>query len=216
MTVGELSGVRGRADPTAAAIRLAELGIAVTPGANVSRGGVCTCGSPACRTPGRHPLDPAWLLHATTNADSIQGWWHEHPDANIVAPLLGPYHIVDAPARIGRLVLDWLGGYSSFTGPVAVTPEERYHFWALPGVAVEIGVLLDRRGYSLAAADLRIHREGAYVLLPPSAIGPFSNYRWKLPPHQHVRDLPSSGWLVWLLLQACRHLGIFAPPHAGT
>lgn len=133
-------------------------------------------------------------------------WWAECPDANVVAPLLGPFHIVDTPAEIGRRVVDRLGGYERFAGPVAVTPQQRYHFWAAPGVAVELGVVLDRRGHSQSEADIRVHREGSYVMAPPSTLGPFENYRWKLPPRGHIRDLPGSAMLVRLLLETCSAL----------
>lgn len=133
-------------------------------------------------------------------------WWGCQPDANIVAPLLGPVHIVDVPAEIGAMVLDRLGGRRRVTGPVAVTPAGRYHFWSAPGVAVELGVMLDRRGYAQAGADVRILREGSYVLAPPSTLGPFADYRWKVPPRAHVRDLPGSTILVRLLVEAYQEL----------
>lgn len=213
--VGTVSRAVTESGPLTAALRLAELGIAVTPGAHVTFEGSCSCGNSLCREPGKHPVDPAWLLHASTTPADIVQWWDRHPDANVVAPLLGPFHVVDAPARIGRLVVDWLGGYFGFTGPVAVTPEHRYHFWAAPGIAVELGVVLDRRGHSLTDADLRIHREGSYVVVPPSTYGPFGDYRWELPPHTHIGDLPGSAMLVRLLLEACRELHEFLPKAAG-
>lgn len=213
--VGDLSPSRAGAGRMAAALRLAELGVSVVPGARITLEGSCSCGSSACRSPGKHPIDPAWLLHATTNPADIVRWWTQHPDANVVAPLLGPFHVVDAPARIGRLVVDWLGGHAGFTGPIAVTPDHRYHFWAAPGVAVELGVVLDRRGHSQSGADMRIHREGSYVVVPPSTHGPFADYRWKLPPRAHIRELPGSAMLVRLLLEACRELYEFLPQAAG-
>lgn len=212
--VGGIARRRAGADRTSAAVRQAELGIAVLPGVRITRAGDCSCGNFLCRSPGRHPIDSAWLLHASSDPAKVARLWHEHPDANIVAPLLGPFHIVDAPAEIGHLVVDWIGGHYGFTGPIAVTPDDRYHFWAAPGVAVELGVVLDRRGHSLARAGIRVHREGSYVLTPPSTHGPFADYRWKLPPRAHVRDLPSSRMLVRLILEACRDL--YELPRAST
>lgn len=197
---------RGVSDRTAAALRLAELGIAVVPGTRATEDGRCSCGDLACRAPGRHPIDSGWLLHASTDSTAIARWWEYRPDANIVAPLLGPVHVVDAPARIGAMVLDRLGGHRRFTGPVAVTPTGRYQFWSAPGVAVELGVMLDRRGCSQAGADVRILREGSYVLAPPSTLGPFADYRWKMPPRTHVRYLPGSTMLARLLVEAYQQL----------
>lgn len=204
--MGDVFSPRGGADRTAAALRLAELGIAVVPGTRTTTSGCCSCANPTCRSPGRHPVDSGWLLHASTDADDIVRWWGRQPDANIVAPLLGPVHIVDAPARIGATVLDQLGGHRRFTGPVAVTPAGRYHFWSAPGVAVALGVMLDRRGHSHAGADVRVLREGSYVVVPPSTLGPFADYRWKLPPRAHVRDLPASTRLARLLADAYQEL----------
>lgn len=206
MEVRERSSPRLGTEKIDAALRLADLGFAVVPGATITGAGDCSCGNAACRAPGRHPVDPAWLLHASTDPARILGQWERRPGANLVAPVLGPFHIVDTPAPIGELVVDWLGGRSGFAGPVIVTPERRYHFCSPAGVAVELGVMLDRRGYAPAKADLRVHREGSYVLLPPSTLGPVAAYRWQLRPRTHVRDLPGPAMLVRLIAEACREV----------
>lgn len=194
-----ISGGRARPARVAEALRLAELGICVAPGTYLNGCG-CSCGWAACRAPGGHPADPGWLIHATTEPLTVMRWWERWPAANIVVPLLGRLHVVDTPGEVGLAVLSRLCPEDSAI-PVAVTPQGRYHFWSVPGVGDEIAVLLERWGRSPVGADLRVYREGAYVLAPPSDLATGA-YRWVRPPSAHVRHLTGSAALPRLVTEA--------------
>lgn len=199
MTKGGLSGQATRM--VTEVFRLTELGIAVVPGTRIVND-FCSCGSTICRSPGMHPADSGWLFHATTDPVAVTNWWNRWPSANIVVPLLGRFHILDVPPEIGLLVNQWLGETPEPTGPISVTDECRVHFWTRPGTALKLQVLLNRRARSLDYLDIRVHREGSYILAPPSQ-GPLVNYSWWKPPSEHIRNLPDPAPLLELFCDAC-------------
>ena len=47
------------------------------------RKGKCTCGRPACKSPGKHPLTKHGFKDATTDPVIVAAWWKRHPWANI-------------------------------------------------------------------------------------------------------------------------------------
>jgi hypothetical protein len=51
--------------------------------------GGCSCGSPSCKKPGKHPRLSKWQEKATTDPDQVAKWWGQWPDAN-VGLALGP------------------------------------------------------------------------------------------------------------------------------
>jgi len=61
----------------------ARRGWAVFPVHSPRDGGVCSCGDPSCRSPGKHPRTATGLKEATTDIGKIQVWWDTWPDANI-------------------------------------------------------------------------------------------------------------------------------------
>jgi len=70
------------ADPGADVGVYAELGWRVLPVHSVTPQG-CSCGNPACRTPGKHPLIGNWPKLATTEFERIGDWRVRWPDANV-------------------------------------------------------------------------------------------------------------------------------------
>lgn len=65
-----------------AALGLAKRGIPVFPIWGL-RDGRCGCGGNCGRSAGKHPIPKRGLLDASMEAAVIQGWWQQHPDANI-------------------------------------------------------------------------------------------------------------------------------------
>src|SRR5688572_4470526 len=59
-----------------------EIGLAVFP-LHYINGAGCSCGSPNCRSPGKHPLTLNGVHAATSVASQIDAWWAQHPMANI-------------------------------------------------------------------------------------------------------------------------------------
>ncbi|MGH3322358.1 MAG: bifunctional DNA primase/polymerase [Streptosporangiaceae bacterium] len=202
-----------QAEQAEQALRLAELGIAVVPGAYPTADGRCSCGDRGCRTSAAHPADSGWLFHATTDPDTVARWWRECPQAGIIVPLLGGFHVVEVAPGMAQEALHWLPEH--YVGPVAITPSGRYQFWAAPGAEVELAVLLGRKGCSLCDVDLRVLREGTYVLAPPSSLGAAGAYRWVRPPLTRIRDLPESGALLHRLCDVCDRVALRRPVRAG-
>lgn len=58
------------------------LGWAVFPVHSV-RQGICSCGSAACTSPGKHPRTRAGVKDATAAPEAVRAWWRRWPDANI-------------------------------------------------------------------------------------------------------------------------------------
>ena len=51
--------------------------------------GNCSCGSPECSSPGKHPiasLVPHGGKDATRDLGKIRQWWGQYPQANIIVP----------------------------------------------------------------------------------------------------------------------------------
>lgn len=72
------------------AISYAERGWKVIQLHGVVEAGVCTCWKGKdCGTPGKHPVDAAWQLTATDDADQIESWFLSDKPVN-VGLLLGP------------------------------------------------------------------------------------------------------------------------------
>jgi putative DNA primase/helicase len=65
-----------------AALAYAKRGVPVLP-LHWPKDGACSCGDPACSTPGKHPLTRHGKDDATTNPEIIKGWWARWPAANI-------------------------------------------------------------------------------------------------------------------------------------
>ncbi len=68
---------------TTHALRLAEQGFAVVPLHTPQSGGTCSCGGSECSRQGKHPRIRDWRTKATSEPDTIRGWWKSFPDANI-------------------------------------------------------------------------------------------------------------------------------------
>jgi putative DNA primase/helicase len=155
-----------------AALRYASQGYAVLPLHSLDHG-VCTCGSPVCKAPGKHPRTPRGVLDASTEPEMIEWWWREFPSANIglrtgdgVAVLdIDPRHGGDASLQ--RLI--------EIHGALPDTPTVRtggggsHHYFLVPqGFRGSIGRL----------AGIDVKAEGGYVVAPPSVHASGAAYVW--------------------------------------
>jgi hypothetical protein len=68
--------------PLEVALAYAALGWRVLP-VHWMRNGACSCGDPACRTPGKHPLIAHGHLDASNDRAVVRCWWKYWPSANI-------------------------------------------------------------------------------------------------------------------------------------
>ena len=143
-----------------AALEYAAQGLPVFPVHSIGEGGACTCGRP-CADPGKHPRirTGAGLRNASTNADTIRGWWERWPDSNIGIAIPEGLLVVDLDGADGwtfaatqnHMPPTWC----AFTGGGGI----RYWYSLPKGLQARNGAGL-RPGVDLRAA-------GGYVVAPP-------------------------------------------------
>lgn len=85
------------------ALAYAKCGRAIFPVHWLLADGRCSCGDPACPSPGSHPLTPNAFQAATTDPERIKRWWGKLPEANIGLDIRGDGRY--AP-RILRYIMD--------------------------------------------------------------------------------------------------------------
>lgn len=164
------------------------------------RSALCSCGGPACGSPGKHPLTKNGLKDATKEAAQIRAWWKRWPDANIgiATGAVSGIVVLDIDPRHGGdeslAVLEAEHGKLPDT-PVALTGGGGLHiYFRHPGAVVansagRIGPGIDVRG------------NGGYVIAPRSIHQSGNRYLWEV--SSRIDELPLAkplGWLLELLL----------------
>jgi hypothetical protein len=167
-----------------AAVRYAEQGWHVVPGAYMIKGSGpqrtpsglrrFDCGQIGCRTVACHPAVVRWEALPRLSPAAVIEWWRIHPYSVLLATG-HEFDVLEVPARLGRAAL--LGnGFAAARGPVAVTPGGRWMFLVRPGHSL-LPELAEHH-------DVVLHGLGSWVPAPPSPqFG--GQVRWELPPEQH-------------------------------
>ncbi|WP_158579874.1 bifunctional DNA primase/polymerase [Geodermatophilus marinus] len=138
--------------------------------------GRCSCGWPAdrCTSPGKHPTNPGGCRNATTDPDTIHGWWRRWPTANVgiaTGPASG-LAVLDVDGEPGRDSLaDLEAAHGALPGTVtALTARGCHLLYRWPGGlgngAGTYGRGLDHRG------------DGGYIVAPPSVHPTGHVYQW--------------------------------------
>ncbi len=139
---------------------------------------------------GKRPLVEHGLHEATTDADQIERWWTDYPNANIGMPTGAPSGMVVIdidPEGIelarelrddGRLPPTW----------AVRTPRGEHLYYHAPEERIKNGV--GERGGLGKGIDVR--GDGGYVVVPPSTDGQGGTYERRGGPH--VEPLP--GWVA--------------------
>ena len=161
-----------------ATLLYAAAGIAVFPVHSTDAAGRCSCGSPSCTSPGKHPRTAHGLNDATTDAKQIAAWWGRWPEANIAMNCGASGRVVvDIDERENRHGFATWEALEQTLGlrmaePVQVaTPSGGRHCHYLSG---------ERKiasGNDALGEGVDIKAEGGYVLLPPSSIAGVQ-YTW--------------------------------------
>lgn len=181
-----------------AALAAAQRGLPVFPTHTRADEGRCSCKKDDCGSPAKHPLTRRGLLDASTDAQTITGWWQRWPWANLGMPTGKPSGIVvldcdprhDGYATMAKLIANDNAGLDTLevqTGGGGV------HLWfRLPdgldvtnsnkGIAEAFGPGVDVRG------------TGGYVLIPPSLHISGNCYAWAA-----GTPKPLPAWLVDVL-----------------
>lgn len=139
-------------------------------------GGVCSCGSPSCPAPGKHPR-VRWehFIEHPAGCEEVGRWWRRWPGANlgIVTGRASGLLVLDVdPRNGGDLKLAALEHtYGAVTETVeAVTGGGGWHlYFRYPGEFVGCGRI---------AEGLDIKGEGGIVVSPPSRHASGRPYRW--------------------------------------
>lgn len=128
------------------------------------RNGLCTCGTPDCENPGKHPRTGHGLHDATVNEAALRRWWAQWPDANIGLRAEDIGVVVDIDPRNGgddsydRLC----GKYGHLPDTVEVlTGGGGGHLYFLTTAPIRSGKLPSFPGIDIKSAN-------SYVVAPPS------------------------------------------------
>jgi hypothetical protein len=147
---------------------------------------------------------------ASTDLGIVARWWLMMPDANVVLPTGRIFDVLDVPARAGMTALSVLERSGVRPGPVAVTAQDRAHFFVrtrgTPHDENEWwSCHLDCEPEKVAdITGLRWHCRDSYVLAPPSRHGGGSA-RWLRDPGSY--ELPDGLRLIEILADACEVAG---------
>jgi hypothetical protein len=160
--------------------------------------GRCTCGSPDCDSPGKHPRTLHGVRDATTDEATIRRWWQRWPDANIgIATGAGSgFFVLDVDPR--HDADDSLADLERTHGPLPDTVESltgsggRHVLFRHPGdhVPNKVGI----------APGLDIRGDGGYIVAPPSLHLSGRRYAWEVSRRpDHVPLAAAPGWLLDLI-----------------
>jgi hypothetical protein len=177
-----------------------KLGWPVAPAHSIERDRRCTCGKPDCGSPGKHPRTVNGFKDATTDRETIEGWWQQWPGANVLIPTgeaSGIWALDVDPAHGGSESLEKL---EAEHGAIPATVEQitgsggrhllfRHSGPEFRNTAGKLGTGLDTRG------------EGGYVIVPPSnhICGVYGWREGREPWNAEIAEAPE--WLLARLRQ---------------
>ena len=130
------------------------------------QGGRCSCSSPTCETPGKHPRILQWPENATTRPGMIRSWWGRWPEANIglVTGEASRLVVLDVDPRHGGHV--GLEELERQFGPLPATVEAqtgsggRHLLFKHPGQRVS-------NSAGILGPGLDVRGDGGYIVVPP-------------------------------------------------
>lgn len=157
--------------------------------------GACTCHSPDCSSPGKHPLLRRGLHEATTDPETIERWWRRWPHANVAirTGLISDLVVLDIDGPAGIDSLRQLKQNHRRLPPTTTvrTGSGGLHFYFLhPGMDIP------NRASSVLGPGIDVRGDGGYVIAPPSRHMSGGQYAWESPGAH--RRLPPT-WLTTLL-----------------
>ncbi len=134
--------------------------------------GICTCHrGKDCKSPGKHPIVDKHS-DATTNEETIQQWWDEHPEANIACFIDNSVVLDIDPRNDGMnsyVKLISVAGDPPST-PTVETGGDGLHIWFRDNRSA-IGNSSDYPGIDVLSGD-------KYCVMPPSIHASGKTYEW--------------------------------------
>ena len=90
-----------------AAVFYTSLGWSILPLHNIKEG-KCSCNSPSCRSPGKHPRVPHGVKDSSKDPEQVKRWWARWPEANIgvAAGKASGFFILDIDGPMGIKTLE--------------------------------------------------------------------------------------------------------------
>lgn len=202
---------------SAAAVRYAQLGWPVCPGARLrdqaqgAGGRACSCDRIGCPAPGAHPLSRVWQREASADQAVVRAWWQANPAASVLLVTGRAFDVLDVPAPAGSIALAALDHSRTRPGPVALGAQDRMLFFVTSRAALAEddewwSCHLDCEPETVpAVSGLRWHCLDSYVLAPPSRTAGGGSARWLVPPD--AAALPDALRLLEFLADACEEIG---------
>jgi uncharacterized protein YdaU (DUF1376 family) len=173
------------------AVELAKQGYRVFP-LHISSNGKCSCGNPACPSPGKHPRINGWREKASSDPIIVDTFWARFPDSNIgIATGQGSDVVVlDVDGEIGEATLKSLAeAHGGLPDTLTVlTGRGKHLYFKAPGTR-----LGNRVGTLGPGVDIR--GDGGYVVAPPSKHHNGSTYEW-VDPKSNIAEMPD--WITQL------------------
>lgn len=176
------------------ALRCIKRGWAVIPLQWVNDG-KCSCSNPDCQSVAKHPLTSRGVKDATTDENTIRGWWEKHPNANIgvATGAISGIVVVDVDPRHDgqkslRRIQRKFGALPA--GPCVKTGGGGTHlYFAHPGATVKNKVSL--------YPGIDIRGDQGYVVAPGSRHASGERYLWSKGKKPSDIDVPSvPAWLL--------------------
>jgi hypothetical protein len=175
-----------------AALNYASRGWYVIPLHDVTTG-VCSCGKPDCKKPGKHPHIDEWTGDgASIDPTQIQDWWRQWPHANVGLQTghRSKLAVLDVDPRNGGDVAldDLIHSYSPLPEtPMAFSGSKGPHYYFR---------LESPLGKFDPAPGLNLLADGALVVAPPSLHHSGNCYEWEV--SSHPDDIPLTPLPDWL------------------
>ena len=173
------------------ALAYAERGWSVLPLHEMGPDG-CSCGSPSCKSPGKHPRLAHGLRDASRDPADLRVWFNRWPHSNIGVRTGSDsgFWVLDIDPRNGGddsledLILEY--GELPETLMAHTGGGGRHFFFRIPPGGIKCGKLAD---------GIDIKGEGGYIVAPPSNHASGGVYRWHFPDAE-ILEAPD-----WLLLK---------------
>ncbi len=183
-------------DMLAAALDYALAGLPVLP-LHTLAAGQCTCGSPDCASPAKHPRLTNGLNGASTDVAVVAGWWQRWPDANVGIATGAKSRLVVLDVDAGHGGAGTLAGLERVHGKLPKTAKvltggggAHYFFHQGNGEV--------RNSAGKLGAGLDVRADGGYVVAPPSIHASGRVYRWT----SDLAKSPPADMPPWLLEDA--------------
>ena len=190
--------------PVQWAHRYANLGWLVFP-VHSAEPGRCSCGNPACHSPGKHPRSKEGLKDGTTEHGRIDEWWARWPEANIGIVTGARSGIVVIDVDVGKdgeatlSALEASNGQLPTTLTAATGSGGLHYLFRHPGSEV-------RNSAGKLGPGLDVRDDGGYIVAAPSRHVSGGCYSWLFGPQQsELGELPS--WLLALAVQTPARAG---------